>query len=85
MYSLKDVVYKRQTKNLDLEQGERNKIEKLILERENYRQKYSRVADFISNFKNKYSRQPSREETISNVQGIEPPEMELMMTELLIQ
>jgi hypothetical protein len=85
IYSLKDVVYKRQNKNLDIEQGERNKIERMLIERDDYKQKYNRVSDFMYNFKNKYSRQPSREETISNVQGIELPEMELIMTELLIQ
>ena len=85
IYSLKDVVYKRQNKNLDIEQGERNKIERMLIERDDYKQKYNRVADFVYNFKNKYSRQPSREETISNVQGIELPEMELIMTELFIQ
>lgn len=82
--SLKDVVYKRQNKNIDIEQGERNKLEKLVIERENYRQKYSRVNDFIINFKIKYSRNPSIEEVMSNITDIEIPELEIMIKELLL-
>lgn len=81
--SLKDVVYKRQIKNVDIEQGERNKLEKLVIERENYRQKYSRVNDFINNFKLKYSRNPSKEEIYSNVNDIETPELKTIIEELL--
>ena len=82
--SLKDVVYKRQNKNIDIEQGERNKLEKLVIERENYRQKYSRVNDFIINFKIKYFRNPSIEEVMSNITDIEIPELEIMIKELLL-
>ena len=82
--SLKDVVYKRQNKNIDIEQGERNKLEKLVIERENYRQKYSRVNDFIINFKIKYSRNPSKEEVMFNITDIEIPELEIIIKELLL-
>lgn len=83
IYSLKDVVYKRQNKTVDIEQGERNKLEKLIMERENYRQKYDKVNNFISNFKIKYSRNPSKEEIVSNTTGVELPELEIIIEELL--
>ena len=83
IYSLKDVVDKRQNKTVDIEQGERNKLEKLIMERENYRQKYDKVNNFISNFKIKYSRNPSKEEIVSNTTGVELPELEIIIEELL--
>lgn len=81
--TLKDVVYKRQNKNIDIEQGERNKLEKLVIERENYRQKYSKVNDFINNFNIKYSRNPSREEIVSNISDIGLPELDIILKELL--
>ena len=82
IYSLKDVVYKRQIKNVDIEHGERDKLEKLVIEREKYRKNQDRVNNFISNFRIRYSRHPSKEEIMSNIQDIETPELELIITEL---
>ena len=80
--SLKDVVFKRSTKRLDIEQGDRSRIEKLIIERDNYRQNYNKVYEFVTNFREKYSRRPSNEEIISNVTEIELPEINMIINEL---
>jgi hypothetical protein len=80
--SLKDVVFKRSTKRLDIEQGDRSRIEKLIIERDNYRQNYNKVYEFVTNFREKYSRRPSNEEIMSNVTEIELPEMNMIINEL---
>ena len=80
--SLKDVVFKRSTKRLDIEQGDRSRIEKLITERDKYRQNYNKVYEFVINFREKYSRRPSNEEIISNVTEIELPEINMIINEL---
>ena len=80
--SLKDVVFKRSTKRLDIEQGDRSRIEKLIIERDNYRQNYNKVYEFVTSFREKYSRRPSNEEIISNVTEIELPEINMIINEL---
>ncbi len=80
--SLKDVVFKRSTKKLDIEHGERSRIEKLIIERDNYRQNYNKVYEFVVSFREKYSRRPSNEEIISNVTEIELPEINMIINEL---
>ena len=80
--SLKDVVFKRSTKRLDIEQGDRSRIEKLIIERDNYRQNYNKVYEFVTSFREKYLRRPSNEEIISNVTEIELPELNMIINEL---
>ena len=80
--SLKDVVFKSSTKKLDIEHGERSRIEKLIIERDNYRQNYSKVYEFVVSFREKYSRRPSNEEIISNVTEIELPEINMIINDL---
>tara|TARA_X000001036_G_scaffold150423_1_gene142848 strand:- start:20005 stop:20850 length:846 start_codon:yes stop_codon:yes gene_type:complete len=83
--SLKDVVFKRSTKRLDIEQGDRSRIEKLIIERDNYRQNYNKVYEFVTNFREKYSRRPSNEEITSNVTEIELPEINMIINELQLE
>lgn len=80
--SLKDVVYKRITKNIEINQSERNKLEKLAIDREKYRRNYTKVYEFISTFKDKYSRPPSQEEIISNVKEIDLPEIHIIINEI---
>ena len=80
--SLKDVVFKRSIKKLDIEQGDRSRIEKLIIERDNYRQNYDKIYKFIVSFKEKYSRHPSNEEIISNNCDIDLPEINMIINEL---
>lgn len=81
--SLKDVLYKRQVKSTEIEQSEKIKLEKILIERENYKQRYSEVDDFINNFKIKYCRNPSREEIGSNITGIEMHELDVIINEIL--
>tara|TARA_B110000483_G_scaffold231777_1_gene298550 strand:+ start:3581 stop:4426 length:846 start_codon:yes stop_codon:yes gene_type:complete len=83
--SLKDVVYKRITKNIEINQIERNKIEKLALDREKYRRNYTKVYEFISTFKDKYYRQPSQEEIISNLKEIDLPEIHIIINEISLE
>lgn len=80
--SLKDVVYKRITKNIEINQSERNKLEKLAIDREKYRRNYTKVYEFISTFKDKYSRPPSQEEIISNLKEIDLPEIHIIINEI---
>ncbi len=80
--SLKDVVYKRVIKNVEIDQTERCKLEKIVIERDNYRLNYTKVFDFISTFKQKYSRPPSQEEISSNLKEINPPELNIIMQEM---
>ena len=83
--SLKDVVYKRITKNIEINQSERNKLEKLALDREKYRRNYTKVYEFISTFREKYSRQPSQEEIISNLKEIDLPEIHIIINEISVE
>ena len=83
--SLKDVVYKRITKNIEINQSERNKLEKLALDREKYRRNYTKVYEFISTFREKYSRPPSQEEIISNLKEIDLPEIHIIINEISIE
>lgn len=83
--SLKDVVYKRITKNIEINQSERNKLEKLALDREKYRRNYTKVYEFISTFREKYSRQPSQEEIISNLKEIDLPEIHVIINEISVE
>ena len=80
--SLKDVVYKPITKNIEINQSERNKLEKLALDREKYRRNYTKVYEFISTFRDKYSRPPSQEEIISNLKEIDLPEIHIIINEI---
>lgn len=83
--SLKDVVYKRITKNIEINQSERNKLEKLALDREKYRRNYTKVYEFISTFREKYSRPPSQEEIISNLKEIDLPEIHIIINEISVE
>lgn len=83
--SLKDVVYKRITKNVEINQSERNKLEKLAIDREKYRRNYTKVYEFISTFKDKYSRPPSQEEIISNLKEIDLPEIHIIINEINLE
>lgn len=83
--SLKDVVYKRITKNVEINQSERNKLEKLAVDREKYRRNYTKVYEFISTFKDKYSRPPSQEEIISNLKEIDLPEIHIIINEINLE
>lgn len=67
--SLKDFVYKRSDKISDFDLNEKNKLEKMIIEKQEYIQKSVKVTDFIDNFQNKYSRRPSQEEIFSNLKN----------------
>ena len=83
--SLKDVVYKRITKNIEINQSERNKLEKLALDLEKYRRNYTKVYEFISTFREKYSRPPSQEEIISNLKEIDLPEIHIIINEISVE
>ena len=83
--SLKDVVYKRITKNIEINQSERNKLEKLALDLEKYRRNYTKVYEFISTFREKYSRPPSQEEIISNLKEIDLPEIHVIINEISVE
>lgn len=81
--SLKDVVYKRTEKNIDFDLAEKNKIEKLINEKQEYTEKFSKVSNFISTFQNKYSRRPSQEEIVSNLKNeLEVPDIKIITDQL---
>lgn len=81
--SLKDVVYKRTDKNIDFDLAEKNKIEKLITEKQEYTEKFSKVSNFISTFQNKYSRRPSQEEILSNLKNeLEIPDIKIITDQL---
>ena len=83
--SLRDVVYKRITKNIEINQSERNKLEKLALDREKYKRNYTKVYEFISTFREKYSRPPSQEEIISNLKEIDLPEIHIIINEISVE
>lgn len=81
--SLKDVVYKRTDKNIEFDLAEKNKIEKLINEKQEYTEKFSKVSNFISTFQNKYSRRPSQEEILSNLKNeLEIPDIKIIIDQL---
>ena len=81
--SLKDVVYKRTEKNIEFDLAEKNKIEKLINEKQEYTEKFSKVSNFISTFQNKYSRRPSQEEIVSNLKNeLEVPDIKIITDQL---
>lgn len=81
--SLKDVLYKRNEKQSEIDTVERNKIEKLIVEKSLYDEKFSKVNNFISTFKNKYSRRPSQEEIISNLKDeVELPDIRIIADQI---
>lgn len=82
IHTLKDVVFKRIVKNIDIEHGEKSKLESLVHERENYRKKYNTVSSFIDDFTIKYSRKPSKEEITSNLNFIQLSDLEFILNEL---
>lgn len=81
--SLKDVVYKRIEKQYEIDLVEKNKMEKIIVEKNLYDEKFSKVNTFISTFQNKYSRRPSQEEIISNLKDdIELPDIKIISDQI---
>jgi hypothetical protein len=81
--SLKDVVYKRSEKPSEIDIEEKNKIERLISEKQIYNEKISKVTDFVGAFQNKYSRRPSQEEIFSNLKDeIDVPEIRIITEQL---
>ncbi len=81
--SLKDLVYKRTDKITEIELTEKNKIEKMITEKQDYDQKFSKVTNFINTFQNKYSRRPSREEIFSNLKNeVGVPEIKIIIQQI---
>lgn len=81
IYSLKDVVYKKQIKDLSIDNTERIKLEKLADEREIYRGKRETIDNFRQSFIAKYQRNPSQEEIVSNVQDVRASEINIMINE----
>lgn len=82
IHSLKDIVFKRIEKNIDIEHGEKTKLQSLVHERENYRKKYDVVSSFVDEFTVKYSRKPSKEEITSNLNFIQLSDLEFILNEL---
>ena len=78
--SLQDVVYK-QIKVNTIEITEKNRIEKLLIEREDYKNKSKNVWSFIETFKAKYGREPSEDEMYSNLRNIDltPSELKIII------
>lgn len=77
--SLKDIVYKRSEKPSEIDIEEKNKIEKLITEKNLYNEKVSKVTGFVGAFQNKYSRRPSQEEIMSNLKNeVDVPEIRII-------
>lgn len=81
IHSLKDVVYKKQIKELSIDNTERIKLEKLADEREIYRGKKETIDNFRQSFRAKYQRSPSQEEIISNVQDVRASEINILINE----
>lgn len=81
--SLKDVVYKRSEKPSEIDIFEKNKIEKLIAEKQMYDEKISKVSGFVCAFQNKYSRRPSQEEIISNLKDeVDVPDIKIITEQI---
>ncbi len=81
--SLKDSVYKRSDKILELDLAEKNKIEQMINEKQEYNEKICKVTDFIYTFQNKYSRRPSQEEIASNLKNqVDVPEIKIITEQI---
>jgi hypothetical protein len=81
--SLKDVVYKRSEKPSEIDISEKNKIEKLITEKQMYDEKISKVTSFVGTFQNKYSRRPSQEEIISNLKDeVDVPDIKIITEQI---
>jgi len=81
--SLKDLVYKRTDKITEIELTEKNKLEKMITEKQDYDHKFSKVTNFINTFQNKYSRRPSQEEIFSNLKNeVGVPEIKIIIQQI---
>lgn len=79
--SLQDVVYKRSEKPSEIDVNEKIRIEKLLYEKEEYKNKSKAVLSFIDTFKSKYGREPSDDELYSNLKDISltPPEIKIIV------
>ena len=80
--SIKDAVYKPTEQN-DIETGDNSILEKLEAERTSYASKFNVVKEFIDKFNAKYTRNPSKEEIMSNIQDIPVPDLNIIINELL--
>ena len=80
IHSLKEVTYK--TKNLSIEEQERSKIEKVLVEKEMYKENLLKVRNFNTQFQLKYSRRPSLEEINTNLKDIDPVELKYIVDDV---
>jgi len=79
--SVKEVVFKPEL-NPDEESGE-SIPEQLENERDEYKRNRERVSDFIRDFKDKYSRNPSKDEIVSNLEDIPMPDINIIINDVL--
>ena len=76
-------MYKRSEKPSEIDLEEKNKMEKLIAEKQMYDEKVSKVTGFVGAFQNKYSRRPSQEEIISNLKDeVDVPEIRVITEQM---
>lgn len=81
--SLKDVLYKRSEKPSEIDIEEKNKIEKLLTEKQMYDENVSKVTGFVGAFQNKYSRRPSQEEIFSNLKNeVDAPDIKIITEQM---
>tara|TARA_Y100001958_G_C21245957_1_gene576036 strand:- start:3376 stop:4230 length:855 start_codon:yes stop_codon:yes gene_type:complete len=81
--TLKDVVYKSAPMT-SIQTDEKDKLRRLTLERDKHHNNVSIVRNFIDTFQNKYSRHPSQDEMVSNLQGISIPDLKIILEEIKI-
>ena len=79
--SLQDSVYKRSEKLSEIDVNEKVRIEKLLFEKEEYKNKSRIILSFIDTFKAKYGREPSDDELYSNLKDLNltPPEIKIIV------
>lgn len=80
LITLKDVVYKQGQIKIDISEKERLNHEEL--EKKNHESRVTIVGNFISSFKQKYSRKPSIDEILSNLTNISTLELRIILDEL---
>ena len=67
-----------------IQTDEKDKLRRLTLERDKHHNNVSIVRNFIDTFQNKYSRHPSQDEMVSNLQGISIPDLKIILEEIKI-
>ena len=80
LITLKDIVYQPSQIKLDISEKERLNSEELDNKR--HTAQISMVSNFISSFKQKYSRRPSIDEILSNLTNIKMIELRIIIDEL---